>query len=344
MGVNYAEQYEPDQLEPFWPNEILKMISVVLCTMAVIMFFAVLPVLLEIVGLTGFAEHEQPADPRTTPSHIRPEWYFLSVYQYLKLMPSQMLGVEGAALGVLSQSVGVVLLLTLPFWYRDGRPDLDVAQTRRGVAWFSVACLAFVVSGYLVSRANAMLSDRIGAWLHPVFWWPVLAVGCWGLALVGGRMAGFDAVGRWLMLLTVSLLFVLFQFVMFVIVLGRWLAGLVPAGVALTVGAVIFLAAAVWALKVTAAHLHGRAQQARRAVFIVTVTENVALFLGLMVWAKWPHDPLLDAAGALTEEARHFAYMLVVVIAAVVLFASLVAVERRNITRVLGPRHKEDQP
>ena len=30
---------------------------------------------------------EDKADPLTTPAHIKPEWYFLSVYQLLKLVP-----------------------------------------------------------------------------------------------------------------------------------------------------------------------------------------------------------------------------------------------------------------
>ncbi len=346
MAVKYAEQYEPDQLEPFWPNEILKMTTVVLCTMAVIMFFAVLPVLLEIVGLEGMTEHEQPADPRNTPAHIRPEWYFLSVYQYLKLMPSQMLGVEGAALGVMSQGIGVALLLSLPFWYRDHGPGVDPGDARRGAAWFAGACVSFVILAYLVSRANAALSDRIGVWLHPVFWWPILAVACWAMAYAAARAVGFAAVGRWLTLLTVSLLFILFQFVVFVIVLGRWLTAVLPASIAFGIGGAIFLMTTIWAIGVTIAHVAGRADRPRRAMFIATVTENVALFLGLMLWAKWPHDALRDAAGAWTEEARHLWFLVAVVLAAVAVFAALVAVERRNIRLVLGPRRPslEDKP
>ena len=42
MGVNYRDQYRPDQLEPFWPNELFKMTVAVLCTLAVIMFFVLI--------------------------------------------------------------------------------------------------------------------------------------------------------------------------------------------------------------------------------------------------------------------------------------------------------------
>jgi len=128
MGVDYKKQYRPDQLEPFWPNEIFKMGTAVLCTLAVIMFFAVLPVLLELVGLGSLVHVEEPADPHgTTPVGIKPEWYFLASYQYLRLMPTQLLGISGKTLGVLTQGLALLVLMTVPFWYRKNaskRPRL----------------------------------------------------------------------------------------------------------------------------------------------------------------------------------------------------------------------------
>jgi quinol-cytochrome oxidoreductase complex cytochrome b subunit len=119
MAVDYREQYRPEQLEPFWPNEIVKMAVVVLCTLAVIMFLAILPVVLEMAGLSAGEHQEQPANPRgATPVGIKPEWYFLATYQYLRLMPTQLLGISGKTLGVLSQGVLVAAVLLLPFWYR----------------------------------------------------------------------------------------------------------------------------------------------------------------------------------------------------------------------------------
>ena len=121
MGVDYKQQYRPDQLEKFWPNEIFKMLTAVLCTLAVIMFFAVLPVLLDMAGIHKVIHHEEPANPQgATPVGIKPEWYFLPVYQHLRLMPTQLLGVSGKTLGVLSQGAGITAVLLLPFWYRRG--------------------------------------------------------------------------------------------------------------------------------------------------------------------------------------------------------------------------------
>jgi quinol-cytochrome oxidoreductase complex cytochrome b subunit len=123
MSVDYSKQYRPDQLEPFWPNEVVKMSVAVLCTLAIIMLLAILPVVLEGVGI--HVHHaEEPANPHGgTPPGIKPEWYFLAVYQHLKLMPTQLLGVDGKMLGVLSQGVGVMVVIGLPFWYRRKAHD-----------------------------------------------------------------------------------------------------------------------------------------------------------------------------------------------------------------------------
>jgi quinol-cytochrome oxidoreductase complex cytochrome b subunit len=119
MAVDYREQYRPDQLEPFWPNELFKMTVAVLCTLAVIMFFVVLPVWLDALGLHGVIHTEEPADPHGgTPVGIKPEWYFLASYQYLRIMPTEMLGISGKTLGVVTQGVAVAVVALLPFWYR----------------------------------------------------------------------------------------------------------------------------------------------------------------------------------------------------------------------------------
>ena len=68
------EDYVPG--EPFFPNHITKEVIVAYLTFGVILvLIALLP------------PHLHPkADPMTTPQHIKPEWYFLSAYQLLKLL------------------------------------------------------------------------------------------------------------------------------------------------------------------------------------------------------------------------------------------------------------------
>lgn len=61
-------------------------------------------------------DSEIPADPFNTPEHIKPEWYFLAPYQFLKLIP------ELTALVV--QTLGMLALVFLPFIDRSEKKGL----------------------------------------------------------------------------------------------------------------------------------------------------------------------------------------------------------------------------
>jgi quinol-cytochrome oxidoreductase complex cytochrome b subunit len=148
MAVDYREQYTPGQLEPFWPNEILRMLVVVLCTLALIMALVVLPVILEYFGLGELLEEATPADPRATPPHIRPEWYFLAVYQYLKLPPQEFLGISGKTIGVLSQGPFVLALLLLPLW--------AARWAKRRAGWLHTFLVTLIVFNFLALTFWAM--------------------------------------------------------------------------------------------------------------------------------------------------------------------------------------------
>lgn len=62
---------------------------------------------------------EIPADPFDTPEHIKPEWYFLASYQFLKLVPSEI----GS---LLLQTLGITLFVLLPFL--DSGPERVITQ------------------------------------------------------------------------------------------------------------------------------------------------------------------------------------------------------------------------
>ncbi len=82
------------------------------------------------------------ADPfGSAPAGIKPEWYFLFMFQTLKLIPAKLLGMDGEMLGILAfGAVGAVALL-LPFLDRE-KPF----NTRR---W--IPGLACVFLGYMVA-------------------------------------------------------------------------------------------------------------------------------------------------------------------------------------------------
>jgi cytochrome b6 len=89
------------------------------------------------------------ADPfASAPSGIRPEWYFMFMFQTLKMIPSRIFFVDGEILGILAFSLGGLVLLMVP---------LLEARTRKLGAWWitgaGVLVLAYMTSltiyGYL---------------------------------------------------------------------------------------------------------------------------------------------------------------------------------------------------
>lgn len=93
--------------------------------------------------LIVFGDAEIPADPFNTPEHIKPEWYFLASYQFLKLIPS-----EFAALVLMS--VMGLLFVFLPFVDRSEESNilkrpLFLSLVLAGIAGF----VGLTVWGYL---------------------------------------------------------------------------------------------------------------------------------------------------------------------------------------------------
>ena len=82
----------------------------------------------------------EPADPLSTPAGLRPEWYFLPVYQLMKYVPGP--------LGVLLPILAFVLLLALPLVI-DTSPERRPGRRRRVVAGWIAAWAAIAVLGLL---------------------------------------------------------------------------------------------------------------------------------------------------------------------------------------------------
>jgi cytochrome b6 len=102
---------------PFMPNFLLRDLVGWLCALGIL------------AALAAFypAELGKKADPfQPAPIGIKPEWYFMAMFQTLKLLPSHILGIEGELLGVLGfGAVGAILIL-MPFLDRRaaaGRPS-----------------------------------------------------------------------------------------------------------------------------------------------------------------------------------------------------------------------------
>lgn len=94
----------------FWPDVVGKDALVSLGVVTVIVLLA----------LTFGAPLEPPADPTDTVYVPRPEWYFLPIFELLKLVPGSMESL--VAVGV--PSVLLIVLLALPFLDRGSRRNL----------------------------------------------------------------------------------------------------------------------------------------------------------------------------------------------------------------------------
>ena len=89
------------------------------------------------------------ADPfAPVPAGIRPEWYFLAMFQTLKLLPGRVLGIEGEQLGVLGFGLAALVLLMAPFLdRRTAREEPSPVFTALGLVALAYL-IVFTVIGY----------------------------------------------------------------------------------------------------------------------------------------------------------------------------------------------------
>ncbi len=94
---------------PFFPNFMLRDL---LLWLMVLNILAVLAVFFP-------AELGHKADPfSSAPAGIKPEWYFLFMFQSLKYFPAYILSIEGELVGILLFGAAGLMWLLVPFWDR----------------------------------------------------------------------------------------------------------------------------------------------------------------------------------------------------------------------------------
>ena len=88
------------------------------------------------------AELGEKADPfAPAPSGIKPEWYFMFMFQTLKYLPAHILGLEGEMVGIVGFGLAGLLLLILPLLdRRSARGEPSPLFT-----WIGVGMIAYVV-------------------------------------------------------------------------------------------------------------------------------------------------------------------------------------------------------
>lgn len=113
---------------PFWPNFAFREAGVWLVLLGLLLTIAVLAA----PGIGPKADMMAPA-----PEGIQPEWYFLFMFQTLKLFPARVLGINGELVAVLIMMAGMAALLFLPFI--DNRPFERKGKVVTVLAWVGLA-------------------------------------------------------------------------------------------------------------------------------------------------------------------------------------------------------------
>lgn len=108
---------------PFYPDHVRTEIRVTWIVMGIVLIVGVIGILAP-VGLGD------PADPMVTPAHVKPEWYFLALYQLLKYIPK--------TLGVMLPIIGLLAVFIWPFLDRK-------TDTRKQTRIRAIVTAAFVV-------------------------------------------------------------------------------------------------------------------------------------------------------------------------------------------------------
>jgi quinol-cytochrome oxidoreductase complex cytochrome b subunit len=124
LGLANPKRIDPPKGTPpgptrkFFPGYVLD---------EVIAWYLVIAILVVLASLFP-AGMEAKANPLVTPPETKPEWYFLAVYEFLKLVPK--------LVGIMLPIVGLVILTIWPFLERS--PEVLVRRRKLVVAFASV--------------------------------------------------------------------------------------------------------------------------------------------------------------------------------------------------------------
>ncbi len=140
MSVPVSESSKDLKQEPFFPNVVYKDCILWLVVLGIVVTFAtLLP-----------PEIGNKADPLAPPpENVKPEWYFLFLFQTLKLFPGEILGLNGEVIAVLLVALAILFFFLIPFFdKKSGQGLRSPAFTVISVAYLLYFVLMTLV-GYL---------------------------------------------------------------------------------------------------------------------------------------------------------------------------------------------------
>jgi ubiquinol-cytochrome c reductase cytochrome b subunit len=134
LGLANPKKAEPDgpepggKLKPFFPHYVLD---------EVIAWYAVLAVLVILASVLP-AGLDDKANALETPPHIKPEWYFLSVYELLKLVPR--------IAGIILPGIALGILALLPFLDRNPEVRPRKRPIALGIGFLTLGAIAVLTA------------------------------------------------------------------------------------------------------------------------------------------------------------------------------------------------------
>jgi len=140
MSIPLSAQNKTTKKVPFFPNVIYKDFIIWLVVLGIM------------VTLATFLPPEigKKADPLApAPENIKPEWYFLFLFQTLKLFPGEILGLNGETIAILLIACGILFFFLIPFFDRkSNRGEPSPVFTWIGI-FYTVYFIVMTVIGFL---------------------------------------------------------------------------------------------------------------------------------------------------------------------------------------------------
>ncbi|NIR47083.1 cytochrome bc complex cytochrome b subunit [candidate division KSB1 bacterium] len=130
----------PIKVMPFFPNFLMRdLLGWTLALAALAAIAALFPWELGV-----------KADPfAPAPAGIKPEWYFVFMFQTLKFIPAKVLALDGEMLGVLAFGVIGVLFVLVPFLDKQAR----MGKTSRAFSALGVLAVIYILAMTIISYA-----------------------------------------------------------------------------------------------------------------------------------------------------------------------------------------------
>jgi quinol-cytochrome oxidoreductase complex cytochrome b subunit len=107
MSVPPSVEKDSSRFLPFFPNVFLRDVTV---------WYVILGVLVLLATFYPWELGEEANPFGSTPSNIHPEWYFLFMFETLRLTPAYIFGLEGERVVITAFAAAAFLWLLVPFW------------------------------------------------------------------------------------------------------------------------------------------------------------------------------------------------------------------------------------